>query len=146
MKVRTVKFEAYHLKLFKEGRHYGRADVPADFRSLMYRQVEGVTALVGDEIAGCFGVSLMWGGVAEATLVPSDVFYKYPKLFTRFTRDLLDVAAETYNIHRIQALCMKKYPKHGRFVRALGFEYEGTVRAYDSEYNDYEMYAKFWRQ
>lgn len=142
--IRTVRFQPFHLKLFKEGREYGRSDAPAEFRALMFRQVEGVTVLHGKEIVGCFGVCMAWGGVAEATLVPSDVFYTKPKLFTRLTRDLLDVAAQTYNLHRIQALCMEKYPKHGRFVQALGFEKEGIVKAYDSDRNDYGMYAKHW--
>lgn len=143
--IRTVRFEPFHLKLFAEGREYGRADVSPEFRAMMYRQVDGVTVLLGKEIAGCFGVCRVWDGVAEATLVPSDVFYTKPKLFTRFTRGLLDVAAKTYNLHRIQALCLEKYPKHGRFIRALGFEKEGVIRGYDPQKNDYGMYARFWR-
>lgn len=143
-KIRTVKFEPFHLKLFEEGREYGRADVPPDFRAMMYRQVEGVTVMIGKEIVGCFGVSISWGGVAEATLVPSNTFYRYAKTFTRMSRGLLDVAAETYNLHRIQALCMEKYPKHGRFAEALGFEKEGVLKAYDSQRCDYGVYAKFW--
>jgi hypothetical protein len=143
-KIRTVQFEPFHLKLFKEGREYGQASVSKEMRAFMFRQVEGVTVMIGGEIACCVGLAPMWEGVAEATLVPSDTFYKYAKTLTRFIRDGMDILVETGNIHRVQALCLDKYPKHGRFMEALGFTREATIKAYDNEKNDYGMYAKFW--
>lgn len=144
-KIKTVNFEPFHLKLFKEGREYGRADASRELRAFMFRQVDGLTIIIDGEIAGCIGLAHMWQGVAEATLVPSDVFYKYAKTLTRFVKESLDIAVETGRIHRVQALSLEKYPKHGRFLEALGFKKEGIIEAYDGEKNDYGMYARIWR-
>lgn len=141
-KIKTVSFEPFHLKLFKEGREYGQAASSKELRAFMFRQVEGVTIIMDGEIAGCIGLAHMWAGVAEATLVPSDVYYKYAKTLTRFVKESLDIGTETGRIHRVQALSLEKYPKHGRFLEALGFEKEGIIRAYDCEKNDYGMYAR----
>lgn len=142
MDIRTTRFESWHLKLFKEGKHYARPYLDPNMRAALYRMVEGVTVLIDGEIAAIMGVAELWPGVGEVTLVPSDLFYKYTKTCLKLTRGFLDLAFPTLHMHRLQATTMALNERHGRFMQALGFEGPYPLPKYGTGGEDFQMWHK----
>ncbi|HWT40383.1 MAG TPA: hypothetical protein VN081_03915 [Dongiaceae bacterium] len=137
----TTPFEPWHLKLIKEGVHYARPDLDPETRAKIYRQIEGVTVLLDGEICAILGVVVLWPGVGEVTMIPTNLYYRNLKTCVKFTRQLISVAMETYGLHRLQATCLASHPKHARFLEFLGLQYEGKLHGYGPKGEDFMMYA-----
>lgn len=137
-----IRFQTWHLKLFKPGKSYKPAITDPNVRAAHYDFVEGVTVLLGNEIIGILGIVELWDGVAEVTMVPSDKFYALKKSMLKVSRDLIALAFDTFSLHRLQAMTLASEPSHGRFMEALGFSLEGTLNAYGAERQTVHMYAK----
>lgn len=123
-KIEYIDFKPWHLKMFKAGYLYDKPGFTDDMRAWLYRQVKGVTILLDGEIAAIMGIIPAWNGMAEVTMIPSDVFYRHKKTCIRVCRELLALSIETFNLHRVQATTMADHPEHGRFLEFLGFEVE----------------------
>jgi hypothetical protein len=143
MQISYIPFKPWHLKLFKPGRHYESPVLDKEFKASLYRQIEGTTLLINGEIAAILGVATMWEGVGEVTLVPSDLFYKHIKTCIKECRNLLEVAALSCDLSRIQAATLKDQVKHGRFLLALGFKLETPegMAGFFGHGRDANMYA-----
>jgi len=141
MTIRYTPFKSWHLKLFEEGDHYDNGGMSKELAALTYRHVTGYTMLINGEIAGILGIVPMWDGVAEVTCVPGQLFYENLRPCLKGTKALIELAIETYNLHRVQASCLSSRPKHGRFLKYFGFEFEGILRKYGTTGKDYDMYA-----
>lgn len=139
--VTLVRFQPWHRKLIKAGQYYDQPNLDPETRAYIYRQVEGTTLLIDGEIAAILGVCPLWPGVAEVTMIPSDLFYKHLKTCVKYTRKLIAIAAETFNLHRIQGTCLASNPKHARFLQVCGLQYEGNLRGYGPAGEDFLMYA-----
>lgn len=139
--ITTTAFKPWHVKLIKTGEHYGSVHMNPEMRAYLHRQVEGITLLIDGEIAAILGVVPLWPGVGEVTMIPSSVFYQNLKTCVKFTRNTIALAAETFNMHRIQATTLTSNPKHGRFMEAMGFTHEGRLRGYGPNGEDFEMYS-----
>lgn len=138
--VTYTQFQPWHLKLFEPGHLYDRPELDPETRAAIYRQVDGVTLLLDGQIAAILGVVPIWPGVAEVTMIPSDLFYRHIKLCLRECKSLLRVAMDTYKLHRMHATALASQPKHGRFLTALGFVYEGTLVKWGPAQESFEMY------
>lgn len=141
MKVKVIPFEPWHLKLFDEGEFYARPELDAETRSYLYRQIQGMTLLIGGEIAGIMGVAPIWDGLGEVTMVPSPLLYRHLKVVLRQAPTWIDTAFNVLGLRRLQALSLVDHPKHARFLKALGFTHEGTLRGYGPNGEDFHIHA-----
>lgn len=139
--ITTIPFESWHIKLIKEGVHYDKPSLDPETRARIYRQIEGVTVLLDGEICAIMGIAPLWPGVGEITMIPSNLFYKNLRQSVKLCRNLLSIAADTFNLHRIQATTLASAPKHGRFLEVMGMQFEGHLRAYGPKGEDFLMYA-----
>lgn len=139
--ITTTPFKSWHMKMFKAGEQYQASHLDPNIRSMLYRNIEGVTILIDGEIAAIMGVALLWPGVGEVTMIPSELFYKHIRSCVKLTRELIALAADTYRLHRIQGTTLESCPKHGRFLAFLGFQHEGTMHGYGTNGENYLMYA-----
>lgn len=119
--LRYIPFQPWHRKVIVEGTKYASPQLDPEFTAHMSRQMTGVTLLIGDEIAAILGVVVIWNGVGEVTMVPSETFYKYRKTCIKAVRELLDLAMHTFDLHRLHSMTMVSQPGHGRFLQTLGF-------------------------
>lgn len=138
---RTIPFESWHMKLIKPGIHYNHANIDPETRAKIYRQIEGITVLIEDEICAILGVAQLWPGVGEITMIPSDLFYKHLKSSVKFCRQILIICADTFKLHRVQATALASAPKHCRFLECLGLQFEGHLRQYGPNGEDFMMYS-----
>lgn len=99
----------------------------------------GLTALV-DNVAVCSGgVLSMWPGVGHAWLLPGPLLGEHKLWAIREMRSMLDGMTWFW---RIQTFCIAEREQHKRLVKALGFEYEGTMKKYSPTGADYCIYAR----
>lgn len=134
-------FKPWHLKLFRPGKLFQHPYLPEEARAALYRNVEGITVLLDGEIVAIMGIALLWPGVGEVTLIPSDKFYQNKFTATKITKKFIRLALETFRLHRIQATALKDLPGHSRFLEFLGFQLEGTLRGYGLKGEDFNMYS-----
>ncbi len=104
---------------------------------MAYTGVDG-----GGNIIIIGGVSLLWPHVGSAWSLTSDLIVKYKIWTHRITRDFLDTAIKVYSLHRIESIILKNHNVSRRWAERLGFQREGLLRKYDSQGNDYWLYAR----
>lgn len=90
-------------------------------------------------ILGCAGMWLRHNGVGESWgLVARSASGKEMLAITRAVRHFLDARME----HRISGTCISGWIAGQRWLRLLGFEYEGTMRRYTEDGRDVDLYAR----
>lgn len=88
------------------------------------------------------GVSLLWPHVGSGWVLTSDLIVKYKIWVHRTIRNILDTAIKVYSLHRIESIILKKHKVSRKWAERLGFQREGLLRKYDSQGNDYWLYAR----
>lgn len=93
------------------------------------------------EIVAVGGVTRLWKGVGEAWAIPANGM-KYPLLFHKTIKKMLDKIQGDEGLHRIQAIVFENHPKGHRWVEALGFEGEGFFKSYGPNKENAVRYAR----
>lgn len=140
--MKLVEFDKEHLKLIK----YRNIDM--SFTDIINEVPERNTGpaytLMTDsgQVVGCAGVNTYWPGVGEAWAILSDLIHKYPLSFHRTVVKMLNQIQTDYKLNRIQATCLQGFNRAEKWLIALGFEYEGTMRKYGPGGEDHYRYAR----
>jgi len=100
------------------------------------------TALYNNKPVMSAGALMIWPHVAEgwALVTPLDpiparkIIFEIRQRILGFMRSL--------ELHRLQATVRVDEVNSNRFVRAIGFEFEGYMKGYDSDGNDFVRYGK----
>ena len=135
--IEVVPFEKDHLdQLVEPSALLGNLDAIRQFESISF------SGLKEGSVLGCGGVFPLCEGVGEAWAV----FSKMPPKSGReclfeIKRRLPGFMADV-GLHRLQATVLVKHKDAIRMVRVIGFEFEGLMKAHDSEKNDYARYGK----
>ncbi len=94
--------------------------------------------VVGDEVFACAGLIPQWENRAVAwALVASEA--------GRHFRAIHQAVLRTFELHpfrRIETAVLQDFEQGHRWVRMLGFEREGLMRAYSPDGQDYDLYAR----
>lgn len=87
------------------------------------------------------------GGCARAFMVPDvRVSSECPVAWVRMARKLLEHVQRSWGLHRIEGIVPFWLEESYFMLEHLGFEYEGILRKYDLEGNDYYLLARTnWR-
>lgn len=72
----------------------------------------------------------------------SELLLKYKAWSHRVIRDVLDITENTHKLHRIESLILKGHEVSMKWAEKLKFKKEGLLRKYDSQKNDYWLYAR----
>jgi hypothetical protein len=81
-----------------------------------------------------------YNGMATLSLIASEEADNHPIPFAMASKDKIEELAEKYR--RLQATVHIDYEKSVRWLTAMGFEIEGTLRKYDHNGDDYYMMAR----
>jgi len=134
--IKPREFEGREMLLVGDWRRYAAAYAAAG---------QLFTGVVRGEIAGCAGLIPLWPGVAEAWMVSTALFTRYPKTIHRGIAAGLATLAETMGLHRIQAAVHQEHRVSLRWLRRLGFRLEGTLRRYGPDGADYLRLARLMK-
>ena len=100
------------------------------------------TVMDNDIVKGCAGIRGISKGVGEAWVVFNhDFLDKHKKVLCVKIKNYIDFISVTYDLHRIQALVECDNDIHRKFIEVMGFQFEGTLRAYDEYKNDWLMFS-----
>lgn len=117
----------------------------SDAKFLMKHYIDKSYAFTGiaeEGIVGIAGIMPMWPGVAEAWFFSSDLLHKYHRQVLRAMKLKLDIAQEEFKLHRLQARTADGFYKADKFLKVLGFKYEGPLVGFCSNAKDYHLYTR----
>ena len=143
--VRIVPFAPEHLneverRGFEEAALMKLGDLSA--RAAMYMQYgPAFTGVADGVVIGCAGVVTHWEGVGEAWAFISTAAAAHPLGITKAVKGWLD-AQKAYR--RIQANVKADDERAVRWIRLLGFENEGLMRAFGPDGTDFRRFVRLY--
>ncbi len=90
------------------------------------------------KIVGCGGIKKFWDGVGEAWGVPSIIASQYKK---EIYRAAINFLVDHLEFHRVQVTVIDGFAIGEKFARNLGFEFEGVLRKYGQNKQDFKMFS-----
>jgi hypothetical protein len=97
----------------------------------------------GEDVIACVGIAPMWKGVGNAWALLSKRVIAHPLFLTRSVLALLDYAEQTYSYRRIEAAVAIDHAAAHRWIRHLGFSFEGIMTQYGlGGTGDFARYAR----
>lgn len=100
-----------------------------------------VTAMIDGRITACGGILDLGSGIGYAWMFGSIYLKQHAIIFIKELRGWMEATATVGNFHRLQTVCHEDDDQGKKWVEALGFIAEGTLRSYDAIKGNYIMYA-----
>lgn len=150
MKIELVPFETEHAMSIidrnkKEGKFLSSNGI--DLNELMKAWKDGgpaYTLIIDGEVVGSSGVVLMGWKRGEAWSLLSSLFYKYPKESYGAIKKNLEVIVKDKGLRRVQSLIKLDLESGPSWMKHLGFEYEGTLKAFGPSGEDLMIFARVY--
>ena len=144
MKYKIVPFEPEHWDMidFREFERETMGNLLEQIRIRSDAIGPTYTGLVDGKVAWIAGIILMWPGVGEAWLVASGLSTKNKLWFVRGIKSFMEKLMNTHQLHRVQTTVMHGQTELIRFVEFLGMEFEGRIKHYGPNKEDYLMYGR----
>jgi|ERR1700723_3853064 len=136
-----VPFEAWHLDQLQLQPH--------EIEMLDFRKFLANVFVPGNDcrstfhdgkLLGVAGYLTLWPGVVEMFVIPSKYIFEYPQVSFRICYRTISLLKAHPNIHRLQSSVLDD-PTRVKFIEKLGFVYEGRMKLYTKDKQDYLMYA-----
>jgi len=135
--IEVVPFEREHLdRLIDVPDQLGDLTPLGDQKSIAF------TGLMNGTVIGCAGAFRLWPGVGEAWAAFSAMPPKQARACVFEVKRRLPGFMRDAGFHRLQASVLAEHINACRLARAIGLEFEGFMKAYDSSKNDYVRYGK----
>lgn len=103
---------------------------------------DAVTVMDREQPVAIFGSFTFVPGVVHLWGLISDDVRQKPLAFHRVTRELLKYYEKTAAPRRIQMDVKASYIEGQRWAKSLGFEYEGTMKRYGVNGEDFHLYGR----
>jgi|TARA_R110002051_G_scaffold5954_12_gene29640 hypothetical protein len=149
MKYKIVPFKAEHWDMieFREFEQETMGKLLDQVRLRVNDSGPTYTGFVDGKVAGFAGVILMWPGVGEGWILGSDLFASNKLWFIRNVKRYLEKIMKTHEMHRVQTTVLHGQTELIRLVEFLGMKFEGRLRNYGPNGEDYLMYGRIsWHQ
>ena len=118
---------------------------PEEIEHLLTTQSQmgpAVTAFLNLQPVAIFGFVSIWSGVAETWLVPDDKVRSIPMTLTRIGMRVMDIAAISMGLHRIQLTIRTTDKRAEKWALAIGFQQEAVMRKYGPDGVDYLLMSR----
>jgi hypothetical protein len=93
-------------------------------------------------VLAIIGVAVPWKGVGQAWALISQEALKHPVALTLGARRWIAWVIDQECLWRVQADVERDHAAGRRWLEFMGFEYEGTLRAYGPSAADHELWAR----
>lgn len=133
-------FRADHIDLINTKIKYDSLDI-LKMEVCPYEGDEALTYIEDDKIIFACGMKMIRQGVAHGWVVPSIYVDNYPKTFYKEMDKLISDYAKKMDIHRVQTTIVDEFVK---WIEALGFERESTLKQMTFDKKDEYLYTKFY--
>jgi len=92
------------------------------------------------------GVIRFRKGVGELWLMPGHEVDNHKWGFFKTIKCLIYEVLFNQGYHRLEIAILKGWTQGEKWARALGFEYQGVVKAYDHRYRDHSIFYRIKEQ
>jgi hypothetical protein len=144
--MRIVPFESWHLGLIELREHDRRAVAFGDdlvARGNAYlRSGPSFTGIQKGRIVVIAGIVRLWTGVGGGWSLTSPLVEKLPVAFHRAVRRNILELEEKLCLHRLQITVQASHVVSQRWVERLGFRFEGVLKKYGPDGEDYLLFAR----
>ena len=89
-----------------------------------------------------FGYVMQHAGVAHVWAITTPNLDIHPIAYTRVVRRALDNGMKVAGIHRVEINVRNSFEAGHRWAKALGFAFEGIMKQYGSDKDDYALYGR----
>jgi len=143
-KAKVIPFKVEHIEVMEIREYeiqttFALANVQAGLKIFEQNKMAG-TIICESRVIAIMGLQELWPGVCELWVIPSKHLHEYAIPFARTIRKAME-SGILDNYQRVQILA-KDDDLHNRWLKFLKFDYEGTLRKYDSLGNDMKMWAR----
>lgn len=101
-----------------------------------------ISLLDGDKVLACGGCAVLWDGVGEIWMLKGRYFADHPVSAVRAGRHVVKDALTRMGLRRVQANVEAADIKAKRYIEAIGLCFEGLMRCYGVNGEDYLLYAR----
>ncbi len=103
------------------------------------------TMLIDGIVTVCAGIVLMGYNRGEAWTLPSRLFYEHMKSCYKGIKNMLESLAREHKLVRVQSLINLNLESGDRWMKHLGFQYEGTLRGFGCNNEDMKIFARVFK-
>ena len=107
--------------------------------------IEAYTGYLDGKAFAIGGLNILWQGVGEVWVIGTPQIPSQRFSYIKIVKFYLKYFREKYKLKRVQAQVIKDYEMLHRFVKRMGFTYEGTLHNYCGGSLDNCMYA-IWKE
>lgn len=132
--------DAFKVEVLKDVFHYTDAKQCDDICNSRYTFAH--TFFIGDTVIAVLGCSLLWPGVGEYWTLLSEGIKQAPIEFHKLVKRLTDFYIKSLKLRRAYSHVKADYIAGKKWVKSLGYEYEGTMKAWGKCGEDYEIWAR----
>lgn len=141
--IRITPFEtdhAYKIEL-REQDMWLKEWIPS--QAVMHKEFGiGFTVWHEDTILMCIGADLLWKGVGEMWALISVHYAGMRFTMQKVVLSIIDSFLCVHSLHRLQTPIPIRNKQSTRYAESMGFHREGTLEKFDSQKEDYTMYAR----
>jgi hypothetical protein len=122
----------------------GFSAVPDSSKQLEYYLNNGIvyTGKVYGCVAMIGGVCTIWPKVGFVWVLTSPLVERYKVFFHKACIQIIEMGIDLGELHRVETTIKDDHIVSRRWAERLGFEQEGFMRKYDTEGNNYCLYAR----
>lgn len=100
------------------------------------------TLEVSEGIVFVGGVIILWPGRGQTWLLTTELVHTKPLLFHKSVARILDLVVGDYRLHRLEAAVAADWAEANKWIKRLGFTFEGLARKYTPGGRDAKLYAR----
>lgn len=93
---------------------------------------------------GMVGMTLLWPGNADCWTLLSKKACKHPLALQKTSIKLINAYADLLQLKRLSAGSRADNKMGHRWIRSLGFQFEGTMRKYGPDGSDWHLFARIF--
>lgn len=90
----------------------------------------------------CGGIFIIRPGIGEIWMTPGRDLPEHPVSAYRVGKVVMDEAFNKLHLHRVQATVMMSDVRGQNYIKAFGFCFEGLLRKYGENKEDYLLFAR----
>lgn len=102
-----------------------------------------VCSILENKTLGVGGIGRIHSGFGIAWIIINKVFLQYPKYMLSICRKIIKEGSYHLGLHRVQMDIDIAHEENIRFAKKLGFEFEGRMRKFGPQMQDYDRYVLF---
>ena len=135
-----IPFQPNHLKEIEahDSQNMHSRQWDSDYCDALLKAGPCFTLIDDDKIICCCGLCHQWEERAIVWCIMSKYAGAYMLTITRATFNFLKLM----NIRRLEAHVDPNVKEHQRWIRMLGFEFEGRMRAFAPDGRHFDLYAR----